>query len=42
MNGPIVRAENVTKTFGDVKALDDVSLEFEPGIIYGLLGSPPF
>jgi len=38
MNGPIVRAENVTKTFGDVKALDDVSLEFEPGIIYGLLG----
>jgi ABC-2 type transport system ATP-binding protein len=38
MNGPIVRAENVVKTFGDVRALDDVSLEFEPGIIYGLLG----
>ncbi len=38
MNGPIVRAENVTKTFGDILALDDVSLEFEAGIIYGLLG----
>jgi ABC-2 type transport system ATP-binding protein len=35
---PIVRAENVTKTFGDVRALDGVSFEFEPGIIYGLLG----
>ena len=39
MNGPIVRVENVVKTFGDtVRALDDVSLEFEPGIVYGLLG----
>lgn len=38
MNGPIVRAENVVKTFGEVRALDDVTLEFEPGIIYGLLG----
>jgi len=38
MNGPIVRAENVVKTFGDVVALGGVSLEFEPGIIYGLLG----
>lgn len=38
MDGPIVRAENVVKTFGTVRALDDVSLEFEPGIVYGLLG----
>ena len=39
MNGPIVRVENVVKTFGDtVRALDGVSLEFEPGIVYGLLG----
>lgn len=39
MNGPIVRVENVVKTFGEtVHALDDVSLEFEPGIVYGLLG----
>ena len=38
MNQPIVMAENVSKAFGEVQALDDVSLEFEPGIIYGLLG----
>lgn len=39
MNQPIVRVENVVKTFGDtVRALDDVSLQFEPGIVYGLLG----
>jgi len=38
MNGPIVRAENLVKTFGDVLALDGVSLEFDAGIIYGLLG----
>ena len=33
-----VEAENIVKTFGDVTALDGVSLRFEPGIIYGLLG----
>ena len=38
MDGPIVRAENVVKTFGEVRALDGVTLEFEAGIIYGLLG----
>ena len=39
MNQPIVRVENVVKTFGGtVRALDDVSLQFEPGIVYGLLG----
>ncbi len=39
MTTPIVRVEGITKTFGDtVKALDNVTLEFEPGIIYGLLG----
>ena len=38
MDGPIVRAEHIVKTFGEVRALDGVSLEFEPGIIYGLLG----
>ncbi|MDH3540220.1 MAG: ATP-binding cassette domain-containing protein [Acidimicrobiia bacterium] len=39
MTNPIVRVQGITKTFGDtVKALDDVTLEFEPGIIYGLLG----
>ena len=40
MSNPIVRVENVVKVFGkDIRALDGVSLEFEPGIIYGLLGS---
>ncbi len=34
----IVRVEDVTKSFGDVRALDGVSLGFEPGIVYGLLG----
>ncbi len=34
----IVKVENVVKTFGSVVALDGVSLEFEPGMIYGLLG----
>ena len=39
MTTPIVRVEGITKTFGGtVKALDNVTLEFEPGIIYGLLG----
>ena len=39
MDAPIVRVVNVVKTFGDtVRALDDVSLEFKPGIVYGLLG----
>ena len=39
MSNPIVRVEDVVKTFGKVtRALDGVSLEFEPGIVYGLLG----
>jgi ABC-2 type transport system ATP-binding protein len=38
MTEPIVRAENIVKHFGDVKALDGVDVSFEPGIIYGLLG----
>jgi ABC-2 type transport system ATP-binding protein len=38
VNGSIVRAEDVVKSFGEVRALDGVSLEVEPGIIYGLLG----
>jgi ABC-2 type transport system ATP-binding protein len=35
---PIVRVESVSKSFGEVQALDSVSLEVAPGIIYGLLG----
>lgn len=33
-----VETNDVTKYFGDVHALDGVSLSFEPGIVYGLLG----
>jgi ABC-2 type transport system ATP-binding protein len=33
-----VRVENVTKSFGDVRALGGISLAIERGEIYGLLG----
>lgn len=36
--GPAVLVENLVRTFGEVRALDGVSLSFEPGIVYGLLG----
>lgn len=35
---PVVSVEDIVKTFGDIVALDGVSLEFQPGIIYALLG----
>ncbi len=35
---PIVSAGDVVKTFGDIVALDGVSLEFDQGIVYALLG----
>lgn len=39
MQDIIVAAENITHTFGGtVRALDNISLSFERGIIYGLLG----
>ncbi len=39
MSDIIVQAEHIVHTFGGkVKALDDISLSFERGIIYGLLG----
>jgi ABC-2 type transport system ATP-binding protein len=34
----IVTLENVSKSFGPVKAVDDVSIEIEKGEIFGLLG----
>ncbi len=34
----LVQFENVTKQYGDKKALDNVSFALEPGKIYGLLG----
>ncbi len=33
-----VASHNIVKTFGDIVALDGVSVEFEEGIVYGLLG----
>lgn len=33
-----IEVKNVSKQFGNVRALDDVSLSFENGKIYGLLG----
>ena len=34
----VVRARALTKTFGDVVALDEVDLDVEPGQIHGLVG----
>jgi ABC-2 type transport system ATP-binding protein len=36
--GPIVRVRDVVHRFGDVRALDGVSLDVEPGTVHGLLG----
>ena len=33
-----VRLENVTKEFGEIVALDEVTISIEKGEIYGLLG----
>jgi ABC-2 type transport system ATP-binding protein len=35
---PIITAEGITKSFGDVHALTGVDLEVEAGTVYGLLG----
>lgn len=35
---PAVETVELTKHFGEVHALDGVSMSFEPGIVYGLLG----
>lgn len=38
MEGKILAAEGLRKTYGKVRALDDVRLTLEPGHIYGLIG----
>ncbi len=35
----MITAKNLTKTFGDYKALDNISFEIEDGSIFGLVGS---
>ncbi|MDQ3880214.1 MAG: ABC transporter ATP-binding protein, partial [Chloroflexota bacterium] len=35
---PLVATRGLTKTYGDVRAVDDVSFEVRPSEIYGLLG----
>jgi ABC-2 type transport system ATP-binding protein len=35
---PAIRANRLVKTFGPVRAVDDVSFDLAPGRIYGLLG----
>ena len=34
----MLKVENVTKYYGDIKAVDDLSFTIEPGEIFGLLG----
>ena len=38
MSESIIRAEHLSRYFGAVKAVDDLSLEVTPGIIFGFLG----
>jgi ABC-2 type transport system ATP-binding protein len=35
---PVIEARNVKKTFGDIKAVDDISFEVEAGEIFAFLG----
>jgi len=35
---PIIRVEHLTKTFGDLRAVDDLSFSVEEGEIFGLVG----
>ena len=36
--GPAIRAVDLVKVFGEMRAVDGISFELEPGRIYGLLG----
>ena len=38
MSDPIIRCEGVSRTFGTRAALDDISLEVQPGRCFGFLG----
>jgi len=38
MTTPVIHVEHVTRRFGPVTALDDVSLAVQPGELVGMLG----
>ena len=38
MNGPVIVLNQLSKSFGDVHAVQNVSLTIEPGTIFGFLG----
>jgi ABC-2 type transport system ATP-binding protein len=38
MSEPIIHTEHLSRSFGAVKAVDDLSLEIPAGIVFGLLG----
>ena len=35
---PVLRVENISKRFGDIQAVDDISFTIDPGETFGLLG----
>jgi ABC-2 type transport system ATP-binding protein len=39
MSSPIIRAAGLTKRFGDFTAVDDLSIEVQPGTIFAFLGA---
>ena len=39
MTGVLLHAEHVTRRFGRFKAVDDVSMQVQPGEVVGLLGA---
>ena len=38
MSSPVLELQNVSKSFGDLLAVDDLSLSIPPGSVYGFLG----
>jgi ABC-2 type transport system ATP-binding protein len=38
MSTPTIQLSNVSKRFGDLTALDDVSLDIQPGGVFAILG----
>ena len=38
MSSPILEVKNISKTFGNIKALDNVDFYLQKGIVHGLLG----